>query len=95
MDEGAEGVPGRGLGARWGVDTDWIGGSRLKSALPSSGRSAHVDGSGLLFLHLRVILLVGDLLLRLRRPFGLRLRGVPRERVGSSESTIGMPGAAT
>ena len=82
MDEGAEGVLVRGLGARWGVDTDWIGGSRLKPALPSAGRSAHTDGGGLLLLHLRVILLLGDLLLRLRQPFGLRLRDVPRERVG-------------
>ena len=95
MDEGPEGVPGHGLDVRWDVDMDWIGGSRLKSALPSSGRSAHTDGGGLLLLHLRVILLLGDLLLRLRQPFGLRLRDVPRERVGCSGSTIGMPRAAT
>ena len=72
MDEGPEGLPGRGLDARRSLDTDWIGGSRLKSALPSSGRSAHADDGGLLFLHLRVILLLGDLLLCLRQTFGLR-----------------------
>ena len=46
--------------------------SRLKSALPSSDRSAHAHGGGLLFLYLRVILLLSDLLLCLRQTFGLR-----------------------